>query len=141
MQIRDELVEDEIAVNLTSLIDVVFLLLVFFMVSTTFLDPEREIELDLPQAESGAESDAGPEELVINVLADGRVSLAGRQLDDEALRSSLERAARKNPDTPVTIRGDASVAHARIVAVMDACALAGLSNLAVGTIRSTRSGG
>ena len=141
MQIRDDSMEDEIAVNLTSLIDVVFLLLVFFMVTTTFLDPERQIELDLPQAESGSESEAPPEELVINVLADGRVSLAGRELDDEALRSSLERAARKDPTTPVTIRGDASVAHARIVAVMDACALAGLSNLAVGTIRSNRSGG
>ena len=135
MRIRDDGLEDEVALNLTSLIDVVFLLLVFFMVATTFLDPERQLDLDLPRAESGSEREAPPEELVLHVFRDGRVALEGRDVDDEQLRSALERAARSAPETPVTIRGDARVEHARIVAVMDACALAGLSNLSVGTLK------
>jgi biopolymer transport protein ExbD len=137
VRIRDDALADEIALNLTSLIDVVFLLLVFFMVATTFLDPERQLDLDLPQAASGVEREMPPEELVLNVFRDGRIALGGRELDDQALRGALERAARSDPATPVTIRGDARVEHARIVAVMDACALAGLSNLSVGTLKGT----
>jgi len=140
VHIRSEELTDEVALNLTSLIDVVFLLLIFFMVATTFLDPERAMELDLPRAESGQARDELPEELVLNVFRDGRVSLGGREVDDEALRSSLESAARRNPDTPVTIRGDAHVEHARIVSVMDACALSGLSNLSVGTLAQASGG-
>lgn len=140
MRIRSDELEDEVSLNLTSLIDVVFLLLVFFMVATTFLDPERALELDLPTAESGSSREELPEELVLNVFRDGRVALGGREVDDEALRASLESAARRDPATPVTIRGDAQVEHARIVSVMDACALAGLSNLSVGTL-AQRTGG
>ena len=141
MRIRDEELEDELSLNLTSLIDVVFLLLIFFMVSTTFLDPERALELDLPQAESGEQFHERPDELVLNVFRDGRVALGGRELGLEALRTSLESAAQRNPETPVTIRGDAQAEHARIVAVMDACALAGLSNLSVGTLAAGAQGG
>ena len=141
MRIRDEELEDELSLNLTSLIDVVFLLLIFFMVATTFLDPERALELDLPQAESGEQVHERPDELVLNVFRDGRVALGGRELELPALRASLERAAGRDPSTPVTIRGDAQVEHARIVAVMDACALAGLSNLSVGTLAANTPGG
>lgn len=134
MLIRSPELEDDVSISLTSLIDVVFLLQIFFMLATTFLDPERALELELPRAESGREAGEAPEELVLNVLRDGRVALGGRELDDAALRASLEHAARRDPATPVTIRGDAHVEHARIVSVMDACALAGLSNLSVGTL-------
>lgn len=140
MLIRSDELEDEVGIGLTSLIDVVFLLQIFFMLATTFLDPERALELDLPRAESGAAAVETPEELVLNVFRDGRVALGGRELDDAALRSSLENAARRDPATPVTIRGDARVEHARIVSVMDACALAGLSNLSVGTLAQTGGG-
>jgi len=91
-------------------------------------------KLDLPRAESGSANERPPEELVLNVFRDGRVALGGRELDDAALRASLENAAQRDPATPVTIRGDAHVEHAHIVSVMDACALAGLSNLSVGTL-------
>jgi biopolymer transport protein ExbD len=136
MQIRDDDGPEEMALNLTSLIDVVFLLLIFFMAATTFLDPEREIELDLPQAEASTEPEEAPDQIVINVLADGRISLGGREVTREALLETLQQAARANPATPVTIRGDRLVHHERVVSVMDACGLAGLSNLAVGTLQA-----
>lgn len=137
MHIRDAEREDEPVLNLTPLIDVVFQLLVFFMVATTFFDDERELDLELPRAESGSEVTQRPEELVINVLRDGRVALHGSEIDLQGLRAELTRAAGADPATPVTIRGDARVEHARIVAVMDACALAGLFNLSVGTLAGT----
>ena len=135
MRIHDESASEEMTLNLTSLIDVVFLLLIFFMVATTFLDPEREIDLDLPEAESSTMPEEAPDQIVINVVEDGRISLAGRTVDRDGLLASLRQAARVSPTTPVTIRGARLVAHERIVAVMDACGVAGLSNLAVGTLQ------
>lgn len=132
MKIHDEGVNEELVLELTPLIDVVFLLLVFFMLATTFLDPEREIELELPSAESAAELDQQPEEIVLSVLADGRVFHRNEELDQEQLLALLRGAAQRDPETPVTIRGHRAALHEMIVRVMDACGLAGLTNLAVG---------
>jgi len=127
---------DEMALNLTSLIDVVFLLLIFFMVATTFLDPEREIGIELPEALSAEVRGEVPDEIVINVGREGQLSVGGRSLDRAGLDAELLRVARTAPETPVTIRGDRLVHHEDIVGVMDACGSAGLSNLAVGTLES-----
>ncbi|MFG0317001.1 MAG: ExbD/TolR family protein [Planctomycetota bacterium JB042] len=129
----DDVAED-LSANITPLIDVVFLLLIFFMVATSFLDSEKELNLELPPALSGDATDQAPDELIINVLEDGKLVLAGSEVDTDGLRSALERAARRDPETPVTIRGDGRVKHETIVSVMDACGIAGLRNLAVGTL-------
>lgn len=128
---------EEPSLNLTPLIDVVFQLLIFFMVATTFLDPEREIDIDLPEATTGTRAEVQSDELVINVFADGRLVLSGETIAPGELLSRLKRAAQEDPRTPVTIRGDRVVHHERIVAVMDACGQAGLLNLAVGTLEGT----
>jgi len=124
----------ELVLELTPMIDVVFLLLIFFMLATTFADPEREIDLDLPEAASSLVKDVDREELIINVSSDGTVSLGSERLTSDALLSELVQAARANPERSVTIRGDREARHEAIVAVMDACGQAGLRNLAVGTI-------
>jgi len=124
----------ELAMNLTPMIDVVFLLLIFFMLATTFLDPEKEIDLDLPEASSSLAQEAHADELIGNVLRDGSLRLGGREVDASGLDEALQRAARRDPETAVTIRGDREARHEAIVGVMDACGRAGLSSLAVGTI-------
>lgn len=137
MKLRDDLAgSDEFALNLTSMTDIVFLMLIFFMLATTYGDPQRVLGIDLPAAESSSESP--PRELVISVLEDGRTVLDGAFVDREALRSRLEATARAAPETPVTIRGHRLAHHEAIVAVMDACGLAGLRNLSVGTTREER---
>ena len=141
MKIAVDEAADEMTLNLTSLIDVVFLLLIFFMVATTFLDPEREIAIELPRASSAEPRAELPDELVINVGREGELTLGGRSLDRAGLDAELLRVARRAPQTPVTIRGDRLVHHEDIVGVMDACGAAGLSNLAVGTLDSNGHGG
>lgn len=137
MRLRDASTEgDEFALNLTSMTDIVFLMLIFFMLATTYVDPERVLGVDLPPA--AASSEAPPRELVISVLEDGRTILDGATLDRDALRARLAEAGRAAPDTPVTIRGHRLARHEHIVAVMDACGLAGLRNLSVGTTRAER---
>jgi biopolymer transport protein ExbD len=134
MQIRDPHEADEMSLNLTPLIDVVFQLLVFFMVATTFLDPERELEIELPQASHAGPEREAPREVVINVARDGTLFLGGQSVDRAALEAALRQAAASDPATPVTIRGDRLSHHEAVVGVMDACGAAGLSNLAVGTL-------
>ncbi|RMH01694.1 MAG: biopolymer transporter ExbD [Planctomycetota bacterium] len=134
MRIPEIAPDEEPALNLTSMIDVVFLLLIFFMVSTTFLDPERQVDLELPRApEAGAEAERQAE-IVVNVLADGRVSIGGAMVDDEGLRTALRQAAAADPEIQVTIRGDRKTHHEHIVRVMNACGAAGLANLAVSVL-------
>ena len=72
------------ALNLTPLIDVVFLLLIFFMVATTFLEPEREISIELPEAATASERAEVPDEIVINVLRDGSLNVNGSAVDRAA---------------------------------------------------------
>ena len=133
MKIRERDPEEPV-LNLTPMIDVVFQLLVFFMVATTFLDPEKEIGIELPEAASGTVAEADIEELIINVFEDGRIVLSGTEISSSDLLTALKSAAQNDPDTQVTIRGDRLVRHERIVNVMDACGRAGLYNLSVGTL-------
>ena len=132
MQVRDE-DDGELTLNLAPLIDVVFLLLIFFMVATTFVEREKELGVDLPQAETGDRVEER-EEIVINLFEDGRIVLDGREVDRDELLETLTAAARQSRDTPVTIRGDERASHGRVIDVMDACRLAGLENLGLMTL-------
>ena len=136
MNIREDSDSEEFIVNLTPMIDVVFLLLIFFMVTTTFLDPEREIDVELPTAQSAGEPERTPDEIIINIMEDGRMFTEGTLLSENELELLLKRAAQHDPETPVTIRGHRLTQHQNIVTVMDACGTAGLYNLAVGTSSS-----
>jgi biopolymer transport protein ExbD len=134
VKIPDVAPDEEPALNLTSMIDVVFLLLIFFMVSTTFLDPERQVELDLPEAAEAGATAQELEEIVVNVLQDGSISVGGAVVDEEGLRTALRQAAATDPQVQVTIRGDRRTHHENIVKVMNACGAAGLGNLAVSVL-------
>jgi biopolymer transport protein ExbD len=136
VRIRSDPGVEETVLDLTPMIDVVFLLLIFFMVATTFLSPERELDVDLPVADSAGAVERPPEEIVITVRADGAVFVRGETRDRDGLLMLLRAAAQHDPATPVTIRGDRSARHEAVVGVMDACGTAGLFNLSVGTTAS-----
>ncbi len=132
MKIRDD--EEEQQLNLAPMIDVVFLLLIFFMVATTFIEREKEMGLELPVAESGDDVGLEPDEIVINLMRDGTIRMSGEDVGQDELAERLSRVARRDPETPVTIRGDRAVEHGHVVGVMDACRGAGLVNLGVMTL-------
>ncbi len=134
MRIQDDDGGEELVLNLAPMIDIVFLLLIFFMVATTFVQREKELGIDLPVAESGEESFLETDEIVINLLQDGAIKLNGEDVSRQQLERLLSNAANTNPDTPVTIRGDREVVLQRVVAVMDACRLAGLTDIGMTTL-------
>lgn len=134
MRIHEEEVSEEFGANLTPMIDVVFLLLIFFMLSTTFLEEEKELGIELPEAQFAAMQDAEIDEIFINVFEDGSVIMNGQKMEEDALEAALKHAARKNPETAVTIRGDRATPHGDVVRVMGACAVAGLGNLNIAAL-------
>ena len=120
--------------NMAPLIDVVFQMLIFFMVATTYGNQamEKELDVDLPTAESGEEP-AKREEVVINLLRDGRIVVDGADHTRESLLRLLEEVARADAQTPVTIRGDKQSMLESVVSIMDVCRITVLSNLVVMT--------
>jgi biopolymer transport protein ExbD len=127
--------EDEPAINLTPMIDVVFTLLVFFMLATTFAERERMLDIQLPFANAANANAAKPQELVINVLRDGSVSIDGRSLQGDQLSQALADAARRGRGTLVTVRGDRHGYYNEVVHVLDECRRAGLENVSLSTLK------
>ncbi len=110
-----------LSIELTPMIDMVFLLLIFFLVATTFRQEEREMQIALPFASSSAPISAMLRELIINVSAEGTIVVSGRAMDDEELRLLITEAVGANPQQKVTVRGDRAAAYAHIVRVLDIC--------------------
>jgi len=97
MRISTGLAEDEeVGINLTPLIDVVFLLLIFFMVTATFQNDERDLTIAVPEAEHGDPVRDLPETILVGVRKDGAFTVGGKVLDREQLRQVLVKAKRKN---------------------------------------------
>jgi biopolymer transport protein ExbD len=131
------------ALNLTSMIDVLFLLIIFFMVATKFDEMERNIEVAVPEVGQAGDALPPPQPLVVTVLADGRVELDGSPLSLEQLTSKLAAARTPLTEPAVVIRGDAQCAFQHVASTLAACQAAGISDLGItvriaGVSRTTR---
>lgn len=112
---------EEPGINLTPMIDIVLLLVIFFMVGTQFTEAERQYEIDLPAVSVAQPLTALPDEIVINVNREGTVTLKGRPVDVDELRDILRTARARYADQSVIIRGDGAVAYQRIMDVLSLC--------------------
>jgi biopolymer transport protein ExbD len=129
-----EKVRDEPEVNLASLIDVVFLLLIFFMISTTF-ERQTALKVDLPKtSEQTAEAVERGLELVID--AQGRMFVGDKSLVNskrETLHAALLEATAGNTEQPITLRADAQTPHHFVVTAMDEMGKLGIYNISIAT--------
>ena len=113
--------DEHFAVELTPMIDVVFLLIVFFLVATTFHRLERELSVVVPRSETGESGEKGPDPIVVNVLEDGRLVVEGNALDLPQLESLLVRQVDREPRTKALIRAHSQLVFERVIEVADAC--------------------
>ena len=123
-------------VNLTSLIDVVLLLLIFFMVSTSFVK-ESQISITLPQAESEAVVEEKPEQLEIMITEQGTYLVNGRELVNnrpETIRNALQRVSTGDTSLPLTISADANARHQHVVTAMDVAGRLGFTRISIATL-------
>ncbi|MBL4797759.1 MAG: biopolymer transporter ExbD [Oleispira sp.] len=126
--------KEMVEVNLTPLIDVVFLLLIFFMVSTTFTK-ENHLSIDLPEASAEMQPVAA-NRLEIIITASGSYSINDKNLINnqlDTLKRGLVKAANGEKGLPVTITADANTPHQAVVRAMDAAGQTGFVNLSITT--------
>jgi len=106
--------------NLTPVIDVVFLLLIFFLVATEYHDAERELDITLPEV-AQAQPLAMTPELIVNISDDGRYRVAAREYTEAELATLIAQARKNNPQQSTLIRGDGNSALRHAVRVMGLC--------------------
>jgi biopolymer transport protein ExbD len=128
--------QEEPELNLTSLIDVVLLLLIFFMVSTTFVD-EARLKIQLPQASNEPAAQSAKDPIEIAVTASGEYRVNGKTLINTSaatLSAAVARLAGESRASPITIRADARASHQSVVTAMDVVGRLGFRAINIATV-------
>ncbi len=124
----------DIHIDFVPMADVLFNMLIFFLLATTVAQVEREMNIALPFASSGGPISTMLQELVINVDAEGKIWVGGRTFAAEELRNMVGEAVKRKSDQKVTIRGDRSASYANIVQVLDICKQGGIQQPYLDTV-------
>ncbi|MFW6058807.1 MAG: ExbD/TolR family protein [Phycisphaeraceae bacterium] len=124
------------ALPLAAMVDVLFLLLIFFMTASVFRQQELQIEVQLPTAETAEAGGPIADRLVITVDDDDAIYLGPRELTVPELREKLRELAESNPNQTIVIRGDQRSRHGRTMQVLDLAREAGFTTADFGTVRS-----
>ncbi|HEY4231865.1 MAG TPA: biopolymer transporter ExbD [Lacipirellulaceae bacterium] len=127
--------DEQPQLNLTPMIDVLFLLIMFFMVAARFNDMERNIEVQVPQVAEAGDAVSPPQPRVINVFADGRIDLDGLAVTLSELTTRLAAAHTSSGDPSVIVRGDAACPFQHVASALGACRAAKISDLGI-TVRT-----
>lgn len=130
-------IRDELAINITPLIDVVFLLLIFFMVTTTF-NRETRLLVNLPEANAEL-AESTPTQIEVMVARDGSYSINGRALINnrlDTLMRGLELESNGDTSLPILLIADAEATHQSVVTAMDGIGQSGFNRLSIATQRA-----
>ena len=137
MRVPNHLRGGRVGFNMTPMIDVVFLLIIFFLVSSHLAKQESQMQLPLPVAESGSmESETESRRITVNVLHGGRLLLAGKAVRPTELVERLrDKIADAGSDLEVRIRSDRTVEYRYVEPIMLACARSGIWNVTFAVYR------
>jgi biopolymer transport protein ExbD len=122
----------KVGLNLTSLIDVLFILIIFFAVSSTFLE-QPGIELKLPEAKSGNTQII--DKVIINVDRDGNIYLNDKPVKLDALAEQVKTLNEKRDEKSVTLNADSDVKHGTVISIMDALRRDGIYKIVIATAK------
>jgi biopolymer transport protein ExbD len=123
--------EEQPPLNLTAMLDIMFLLIIFFMLGTRFVDEERQIALQIPAVADRNTPSTGPERKTINVYRDGTVTLDQSPVTLDELTRRLAAARARSASLGVLVRGDAQGEFQQVAAVLSACKRAGIADLGI----------
>ena len=113
--------EEKPEVQLTSMMDCIFLMLIFFLVSSQLKKIEREIPIELPESDVAREVKATPDLITVSVNSKGELYVNSKPVGGAGLRSALQAAQKENPDRRIRINGDMFAPFRSIVQVLDTC--------------------
>jgi biopolymer transport protein ExbD len=121
--------QEEPTMNMTPMIDVVLLLVIFFMVGTQFSEEENQYDIQLPTVSQAEPLTGGPDALTVNVLRDGRYTLGNRDLSSADLERELRAAQARYAKQAVIVRGDGPGPYQHVMTVLDICRRARIINI------------
>jgi len=119
-------------INIISLVDVVFLLLIFFTVTATFMD-QPALKLDLPEATTEPEPTENPQSLTVYLTMDGELFFGDRPIRPNDLPELIKEGLRQGSESRLTIKADRGVVHGKVVEVMDIARRSGIKVVTIGT--------
>lgn len=122
---------EEPSINLTSMLDVVMLLIIFFMLSTQFREEEKQYDIQLPSVSDATALSGQPDEIVVNIAASGALTVRTEPMSLTDLEAAMRQAREKFPGQGVIIRGDGSGQYQHVMDAMSACRRAGIKNLSL----------
>lgn len=137
MRIGRRFQEEMDAIQMAPLIDIVFLTLIFFMVTSVYGTLESKVEITLPTADSAVQTERGPGEIYINLRADGSIVVNDREMDVFELQQVLYRVAAHFPGGAVTIRADRAALLGNAIAVLDCCRKADIQNISFAAVKGS----
>ena len=123
------------ALALTSMLDVIFLLLCFFVTASVFSQWESEVTISLPSASSSETPGRLPGEVILNVAKDGSVTVNAQRLTLSDLEGRLRKVAEFYPGQPVVLRADKATSYSSLMSVIDTCRNAGVWNFSLATVQ------
>src|ERR1700758_2133830 len=135
MNLRSRAVPVHPGIQLAPLVDVLLLLLIFFLLTWNAARNENELDVKIPKASAAKEKSAPIGDVVINVKSDGNVVVNRRNLNTNELTDLLKNLVQLNSEQAVVIRGDEAGAYKNIVEVLNICSQAGVTNVAFATAK------
>lgn len=129
---------EDATINLTPMIDVVFLLVIFFMVGSEYSEAESKIPVNVPAAGQMQAITRGPDELLVEIAVDGSISLNAQTTTLNALSTTLKEYHTNYPDVKVVVRGEANGALQQTVEVLQAVRGSGIEKIGISTMRMNR---
>lgn len=133
MNFKTKYKPDQVGFQVVPMIDILFLLLCFFLASQVYSQWEQEIDIKLPTAQTGNIPQRLPGEIVINIMKDGSVIVNKQVMDNEHLVSLLGRVVKLFPGQPVLIRADNKTAYEAVIKVLDQCRSVDIWNVSFAT--------
>ncbi|MBP7274761.1 MAG: biopolymer transporter ExbD [Kiritimatiellae bacterium] len=133
MNFRAKLRPEPVGFQLAPMIDVVFLLLCFFMTSQLFAQWEQEIGITLPTASTAETPRRLPGEVILNITREGQVVINAQVLTEARLASQLSRLSNLFPGQPIVIRADRQTPYDHVIRVLDLCRKSGIWNISFAT--------
>ena len=130
---QNEYVRPLPVIQMIPLIDILFINLSFFMALFLHFNFESELNISVPQAQTGVESKISPEEVVINVLKDGTIIVNHKRMSRDQLGALLKKTAELYPSQAVVLRADQKTYHEYVVPVLDICAKSKICNISFAT--------
>ena len=130
--------EEHIEIQMTSMMDCIFLMLIFFLVSSQLKKVEKELPIELPRANTTRDVKSTHDLITVSVNAKGELFVNSKPVGDAGLKNALANAAKENPDRRIRINGDVFAPFRSIVQVLDTCQGEGLTVVGIHTATDIR---